>query len=336
MDIAMIACILLLEIFSAQGGAQARPAADLEARWRREYPIAAEKLEGIARSFLAKGAFNRRAFFGETVIAHELTVASAGDKRLYVGDRRTLESPKVPRHPHGSVVRCETPQDVFELTKESHADPYVLVYYSSKFPDDVRFNYDYDMCSRCSTVYMQQTLLSRMQSASFVVSAAESVQAGGSEVVRINYDYDSGHHTESGAVYLDPSRDWAIRKVDVISKSEGIPHYEFKSEVDYEKVGDGVFFPKRMEFFGKTQHADVYTHARLDLNQITVGDPPAEVFKLTAYGLPDIPLRPVPVSSVFSFRNPLFWGSLATAVVCFVLLRVTRSRKGKTSVPTAP
>ena len=206
-------------------------------------PPRGRKLERIAQSFWARGTFSSRAFFGETIATDELTVASAQDKRLYVGERRSFESPKVARHPHGSVVRCETSRFAFELTREPSANPYILVYYADKFPDDVRFNYDYDLCARCSTVYMQQTLLSRLRSPSFVVNEAESQLDAGGELVRIAYSYDSGHHTESGAVYLDPGRGWAIRRVDIVSKSEGIPHYEFKSEVDYDKVGDGVSSP---------------------------------------------------------------------------------------------
>ncbi len=336
---------LLLATLFASGGVRAGTTEDLEARWRREYPRAAAGLERIAQSFFAKGSFTFRTVHGKTLTTNELTVASSGDRKLFVRERRTIESPKIPKRPETSRVLCRTPDYVFTLTKESPADPYVLADYSAKFEnEDADFNFDYNMYARCSTVYLAGTLLERMQNPSFVVKAAESLHEGGNEVVRIDYTYDETERSESGAVYLYPKRSWAIGKVDVIDQSkilnprtkEPNPAYHYQSEVVYQGVGDGVFFPKRMEFFGRTPRPDAYEHALLELTQITVGKVPPGIFQLTGYGLPDIPLKAVRESSAFSFRNPLFWGALITAILSFALLRVMRAKAGESSRSVVP
>jgi len=333
----MVRVILLLAILSAHDGAQAGTTEDLEARWRREYPRAAAELETATQSFLAKGVVTWRVGHGETVTTNELTVASSGDKKLVAREGRTLESAKLPKEVYESDVRCQTPDYGFVLRKQSPTDPYIIVSYAEKSESDAAdFFLIYDVYARISTMYMQKTLLQRMQSPSFVVKEVKSSREGASEVVRIDYTYDGEKATESGAVYLDPNRNWAIRKVDITKSAKGPVPVDFKSVVDYEQIRAGVFFVKRMDFFARTPRPDVYEHVHLELSQITVGDVPSKIFKLTAYGLPDIPLKPVRESSTFSFRNPLFWGAFITAVVSFTLLMVMRARTGKTSMSIVP
>jgi hypothetical protein len=334
----MSGSLLLGLTLTAFQGADAGKMEDVASRWRREYPIASAELEKSALSFSGRGVFSFRFFNGKTVTTNELGVASSGDKKVYIRNRNTNESPEMPRQLLPSVVRCRTTEYAFELTRESPTDPYVLKEYGKESEiSDVLFNLHYDLFARCATVYLHTSLLNRMLSPSFLVKGVTSLQDGESEVVRIDYSYESKHDTESGAVFLDPKRNWLIRKVDVISESKDKhPPLEFKSEIQYEKFGDNLYIPKRMEFFGKTPDPNIYEHASLELSQITVGNVSPDIFKLTGYGLPDIPLKPVPVSSTFSFRNPFFWGALVTAVFSFTLLRVMRSRTRNTSNSVVP
>jgi hypothetical protein len=164
-----------------------------------------------------------------------------------------------------------------------------------------------------------------MQSPSFVLRGAKSVRDGEAELVQIDFTNEVETCKESGYVYLDPEKSWAIRKVEVLSlsKPSGAP-VQFESTVDYQKVGENAYFPKRLEFVGKTRKADRYEHAIVEMSKIEVGKVSPEIFTLMAYGLPDIPLTPVRTSSSFSFRNPLFWGALIAAVASFALLGVLR------------
>ena len=65
------------------------------------------------------------------------------------------------------------------------------------------------------------------------------------------------------------------------------------------------------------------------MNGYTVGNVPDDMFRLTAYGLPDVPLRPSRRASVFTFRNPVFWLALAAAGASFALLWYMRSRRAR-------
>lgn len=329
---------LLLAMLHALGTPPTEASEDVEARWRREYPRAAAVLEKTARSFLAKGKFSHRIPHGgdETYTTENLTVASSGDKKLFIRDQRFLDQPNHPRKPLGSDVWCKTPDYVFVLNKETPKDPYIIIYNSIKFKRDTDFYINYSSYCGSETTYMQKSLIERMQSPSFVLRAAESLQDedGDGELVRIDYsyDHDDAPASESGSVYLDPQRNWAIRRVDILNTATMVTGKEdtlkVDIEIDYQQVGDGVFFPRRVEGYYKTKYPDGYQHDILELSQIQVGDVPDKIFKLSAYGLPDVPLKPKKAeSSLFSLRNPLFWVALVVAVVSFTLLRLTRSRK---------
>jgi len=317
---------------------------DIEARWRREYPNAAAELERIAQKVIAKGTFFCRPIHGETIATNKLTVATLGDKKLFIRDQQMIVVPP-PTKPYPTEVLCRTPDYSFCLTKRSRGQPYVIEDYSKGSGDDhgLEFELDYHMYARCATVYRHRALLERMQDPSFSVKAAAIVQEDGSDVVRIDYTEDEEKFSESGAVYLDPKLNWAIRRVDIVTQgkepqrgNKAPQPSPFTSHVEYQKVGDNVYFPKRMESFTRTSRPGIYQNNRLELSAIIVGDVPEGIFKLTAYGLPDIPLQPVREPSLFSLHNPLFWGALITMVVSFVVLRLTRARASKTPASPAP
>jgi hypothetical protein len=333
----MLEVVLLAAILSAQGGSRAGSAQDLEAKWRREYPRAAARLESAAQNFLARGAVKWRVSHGETITTGELTVASSGDKRLFARGGRTIESATIPKRVYVSDVRCRTPDYVFVLTKQLPTDPYVISSYAEKNESDtVEFFLLFDRYVRSATTYAAKSFLQRMQSPSFVVKDVRSTKEGASEVVRVDYTFGGEDASESGAVYLDPDRNWAIRKVDITKNDKRFVPVKIESSVDYQEIRAGVFFPNRMDSFAKTPRTDAFEHVHIELTQITVGDVPGEIFKLTAYGLPDIPLKPVLESSTFSFRTPLFWGALITAVVSFTLLIAMHVRTRRSSSTVVP
>ena len=62
-QITAVGCALLFEMVTVQSGLRLANSADLEARWRREYPLAAEKLERIAQSFSGPGYIQQPGVF---------------------------------------------------------------------------------------------------------------------------------------------------------------------------------------------------------------------------------------------------------------------------------
>jgi len=331
----MAACALILLCLGLLGQDPPRVGEkdDAESRWRREYPRAAAELERIAQNVLAKGRFFSRPMGGPSVATEDLTVASSGDKKLFILDGRTIVDP-LPKKPYQTEVFCQTPDYAFRLAKQSPADPYIITSYSIRFKDAAIFEADFGMFARCATVYMERSLSERMQGPSFFVKAAQFVRQGGNDLVQIDYTEDQKGFSESGAVYLDPSLNWAIRKVDVTTQIKGLtpktkqPHLPspFTSHVDYQMVAENVYYPKRMECTLQSGRPGVFQNDRLELSQVTVGNVPDSIFKLTGYGLPELPLKPVRESSVFSLSNPLLWGSVIATVVSFALLLYTRSR----------
>lgn len=333
----MMRSVLLVASLVSWDNPSGETGAEIEARWRREYPRAVAVLERNLQDYHAKGRYTYRWLSGQTVTTGRLAVASSGASRLIAREQRTTESSTAPKRPYKSDVRSMTPEYEFKLIKEFESSPYIISSYHEKSAkEDINFKVDYDLLALGATTYMNDTLLNRMQSPTFVVKAAENLRLDGDDVVRIDYTYQGEYASHSGAVYLDPGRGWVIRKVEVDTKSKAFPRYDFRSRVDYEGVGGNVFLPKRLEFVSKTDRPDVYDSAVVEFDQITAGNVPTEIFKLTAYGLPDVPLRAVSPPSIFSWRNPLVWGSLAMAVISFIVLRVLRPRTGNDSSRSVP
>ena len=96
----MFGSALLCTALFALTESRAGQSEDPEARWRREYPRAAAELERAAQHFLARGTYYVHSMVGKETVTNELTVASSGDKKLYIRDKNTIQSP--PRKKSGS------------------------------------------------------------------------------------------------------------------------------------------------------------------------------------------------------------------------------------------
>jgi len=336
------ACLVICAVVLARDAPESEKPGAPEARLRREYPPAAAELERIARNFVAKGTVYFRYFIGDAVLTSDFTIASSGDKRLLVLGRRTSEAPP-PRKELPGEVYCRTPEHAFGLSKElaSPAAPYVLLYHSRKAPAGSTIDSDFHRYARCATWYDGMTLLERMRDPEFVLRAVEAVAVDGHDLVRVDYTLDHKERgSESGAVYLDPNLSWAIRRAELTvrhkdtvntrkpesRRPEPIP---VTIEVEYQELPNGLHFPKRMERVSKPKIPDRYQLDRMELTEVTVGNVSDDIFKLTAYGLPDVPLRPVRGVPLLSFRSPLFWGCLTAMAVSLSLLWWTRRLAGK-------
>lgn len=305
----------------------------VEARWRREYPAAVAKLEKTVRSCLVEGTYNFRYFNGDVSTVEGLKVACQGDKRVMIRDPRSYRSKGPPNPIVFPDVECMTPDYTFKLKRQSSGGPYVIEHYAMRTAgDDISFNADFYPGVNNATRYWDEPLSAQMKSPSFVVKAAHEVDEGAAKLVRIDYADDGPLSAQVGSVWLEPSRGWVIRRAEVVSTSHKNPgSITFKCEVRYRDLPDGSAFPDHMESSTRLSNdPEALQSAVLDLTRIELGEPPAAMFKLSGYGLPDIPLRPTPRESTFTLRNPWLWASLATAVVSFTLLWITRRRNRAT------
>ena len=325
----MIVLVVMLASIPLGVGTTVGTTEDVETRWRREYPKASDEREAIAREFVAKGNFSFRWFDGSTTTTKDLTVAASNDKRLIVRGHRLTETPRMPTLIENSDVLCQTKEYEFSLVKKPTSESYIISSYQDyKQDDESNFQYNYKMFARSSTVYYGIPFLRRMNDSSFVLKSINAFFQGGVETVRINYEFDGKYSFETGEVDLDPGKQWAIRRVDVNCRNKKkSPPYHLESTVDYDTTDGLRYFPRRMEYFGRTPKPEVFEHAILELKDTKLDRVPDEIFRLTAYGLPEVPLRPTARISAFTWRNPVLWLALIAAVVSFGLLWATRARK---------
>jgi hypothetical protein len=333
----MQAHAILLAIIGAVAAADGGASDGLETRWRKEYPNAASRWETTEDKILAKGRFASRSGDGTWVTVNALTVASSARRKAVICDNSTAESPKFAKKAAGSTARCLTPDYTFELVRSSPSSAYVIRKYAESSEVSQDFLGAYDEFARNATVYRGIPLLTRLQSRTFSVKSVDRLRDGEHDVVQIKYEYvDESETAETGAVYLDAQLGWAIRKVDINFKRKIDENpIGLKSEVNYDPIEGGVSFPTRAEYRVQFSLADRYILGKLDLTSVTLKDVPSDLFTLSGYGLPEIPLRPTSVAPAFSLRNPLFWGSLSVAVLSFALLRATRAKAGLKPSPTA-
>ncbi|MDX2037292.1 MAG: hypothetical protein SFX72_11630, partial [Isosphaeraceae bacterium] len=70
----------------------------------------------------------------------------------------------------------------------------------------------------------------------------------------------------------------------------------------------------------------------IEYDEIIVGPPDESLFRLSGYGLPDVPLRPLTAASGPSLLgNGWFWGSLVAGALSLAALVFSRSRRGAAS-----
>jgi hypothetical protein len=74
-----------------------------------------------------------------------------------------------------------------------------------------------------------------------------------------------------------------------------------------------------------TDDPDAFEQVNLEFNSVRPGFVDDAAFKLSAYGLPDLPIPSTSRSGFFSPRNPVFWLCMVVAIAAFGLL-FSRSR----------
>ncbi len=220
----MLGTIVCLACLVSPAADTPKSAADLEARWRSEYPRAAERWGQVVRGFVAKGRISKRWFAGHSTETKDLTVASSGDKRLYIRARQTTTSPKNKDGIEPSEIRCQTPDFQFALKGVDRSDKYLLVEHAEyKEDNDSMFNFYFDLFAKNATTYLMIDLQQRMKDPSFVLKSIGTIQKGNDDLARIEYAYEGKYAFEDGSVDLDLAKDWAIRRVDVSVRSKERP-----------------------------------------------------------------------------------------------------------------
>lgn len=311
------------------------PRDELEARWRREYPAAAARLEDVSRQFVARGTRSTEFLKGDVYTVDRFMAASSQEKHLLIDEGRVMKRVDGTSEALGSEVRCETTSYAFVLRKSPSADSYRVTEYAEAFGDP-NFAGDFNLAAFSATRWGGESLVGRMQSPSFELRSIESLNGDGQETIRINYTFkDQAGKEEAGEVDLLPQQGWVIDRIDQRVSSSRSPGSvtTVKRGMRYARTDAGSYFPRRVEVAVRPGRSDRVQRDIIEYQEIQFDKPRDDMFTLSAYGLPDIPLKPEAAPSFFSFGNPLLWGSLAVAAVCFILLRLPRLRDGS-SAPT--
>lgn len=304
---------------------------DTEVRWRREYPQAAKTLESAASQFQAVGSVRQRWLNGSIFLVENLVLGRSEDRVVYCFDGITDQdrTGKKTRKPAG--VTCVTREYEFYLRRPTEGSPYVLERYEGESGGDELVKDNIARYTRSATQYLGQSLSQRMRSPTFRLLAAEEVDADDGSAgrwVRLRYQYEEEFRSEDGSIRLEPARSWAIRRVDLESRSKkgAQDKVVFKFAVNYPEEEAIRLIPNDVDDLTETSKPDVYQQFHVTLTKIEPGPPPDSMFRLSGYGLPDVPLRPVPAHRAFSWRSPLLWGSITVAVVAVFALRWLRRR----------
>lgn len=321
----LFASLCLVVVFPRVGGA----ADDAEARWRREYPRAAETLEAAASQFRAVGSARHRWLDGMIYQVEDLVVGRSGDRTVYSYDGITQQERAGKKDRKPGLVACITDEYKFYLRKSADDSPYLVERYGSELGNEDLVTDNMTRYARSATRYMGQTLSQRMRPPAFRLLAAEEVDSEDGSAdrwVRLRYQFEGEFRSEDGSIWLEPARSWAIRRVDLESTSQEdeSDRVDRKFVVNYPNDEAVRLIPNHVDDLVQTSNPNVYQQFQMTLTEIEPGPPLDSMFRLSGYGLPDVPLRPVPARRVFSWRNPLLWGSLAVAIVAFLALRWLR------------
>jgi hypothetical protein len=205
------AMILLALLAQPHGDAPA----DLEARWRREYPAAVERLEAAASVFTATGSLSRRSLNGKVIRTRKVTFARDRDRKLLIRDDRVAEKT---RQPPPTDVICMTPELAFRLVRQGKTGPFLIEGHAAT-PDwegmKSQFLALFDVYVESAYSFMGKRFLDVTRDPSFALAGIRPEPREGEDLVAITYKAGSGDEAQSGTVVLDPGRDWAIRSHDI-------------------------------------------------------------------------------------------------------------------------
>jgi hypothetical protein len=178
-------------------------------------------------------------------------------------------------------------------------------------------------------------LIERMKSPDFQVVGFRSEQLDDETLVRMEYTSQwPGGLAFSGWADFDPSRNWVLRRFSsrqTINPKDPSDLRVSEMKVDYREVDPSHYLPTRIE---RTLHAlktDRRQRHLIEYDEIIVGPPDESLFRLSGYGLPDVPLRPVTASGPSLLGNGWFWGSLVAGGLSLAALVFSRSRRASAS-----
>lgn len=254
-------------------------------------------------------------------------------------ERTTVDSAPG-RAPPQVEVFCRGPRYSFVLEREDSRNPFRVRYFNPKGqPEQKGALYSLDMAlahvAGCNSRILFIRLPELVRDPGFAVKSIAERETGGRRLVDLSYSCSTPDApSPSGTIEFDPDLDWAIVRFSVKEREQrmrkagsdewDIVNASFEGGNQYSAL-DGRAFPKSFSNFEKREQRVATSYEGL-LERVETPAVDDGEFSLTAYGVPEIAVSPSEVPWFFSRENWVFWASFSTAVIAFLVLRLTALR----------
>ena len=297
----------------------------------RFYLKGEDLIENETRNFTCEGDRTRVSEGGSR--REHLVVARSN--RSYVYSRETLDNDGG-KAPSGSLVVCQAPGRWFMLTRADRKQPYVIQSMS-----DGTYRDDYQMWMNEYTGRFVDMFrlpggmkLSELMNKSLVkIESIHRKRVSTHSEATIEFSVGDEKILD-GMLKIDrinviclPDFGWNVVELDTSGRAEGNVPYRLHRKLDY-RLDDDRITPRQLVetttyiVEGKTiTSTDTFVFKKVSFGSATEGD-----FRLTSFGLPEIPSTPTRVTSFFSFRNPWLWAGLLVSVVAFAVQWMMKRR----------
>jgi hypothetical protein len=275
---------------------------------------------------------------GDEEIYNDLTVARDRDRVVIafegaIGKRKEWPAMR----PIKNQVDFRSPDLHFQLVKRARESSFVIARYGNKYSgSDYFFEGKSFLMTKpyINTGFGDPT--ERMETTEFELKGMRREPMGEESLVRLEYKNRAPNGQEfEGWVDFDPDHNWVVRRCSqrqTANPANPAHLSTFELKVDYRLVDSTHYLPVRIERNIGAVESRTLQRDLVEYDEIIVGPPDESLFRLSGYGLPDVPLRPLTVASGPSLLgNGWFWGSLVAGALSLAALVFSRSRRGAAS-----
>jgi len=313
---AIVLASLLLVAGSARGGSHEM------ARFEREYPAAAKRLE--ARFSRVKG--NGRLWQqipAESVPARTESASFARDHgREKVRIRRKVARDG-PTDPEDELIYCMDEDTIFYLARPAGKERYIVQGIGSSPIDRSAYMSLFGKFVKAHDSIFGTPVVRLMSASGYRLLGAERSVKDGRESVSVEFEVGAKSPKDRVAIVFDPQSDWLIQSSEFHSGAN--PALRIRAEIQYSNSRDGSPVPRRITFDDGSTGSSMCEFIDWTF------EPTAESeFTMPHYGLPDL------VSKVSKHRSPLpYWlaGGAATCILFALVARRCSVRRARDAVP---
>jgi hypothetical protein len=277
---------------------------ELHREFLDQYPQAVERLKKAtwnlyyeARHSHDSKKYRIKAWFDAAAEFEKGNRAALNNKGSMAGES-LRESPKGRL---AAFVYCATPEYAFNLEKVEKNSPYLISYYGDdpyRIETYKLFATDYSNVAFAAFQLYDLPIDHVLKEPSFKIVSLKKLSRDGEDLIEIRFELlNSKLWYESGSWIVSPAEDWAVREYEVVMRSsevDGVPWID-AGKITYKRIENRSVFPSTIEVTrshspqpGKERiHEKFITH----IDKVTFDSVSAANFRLSAFGLPDIPVN---------------------------------------------